>query len=381
MVNRILCLILFLILPLFLFFSEEIPESEFIFRYSKDNKPEFIQKIYWASSPYASKYNFFLKDTNDKIVIQKETEENYLECSLQAGDYFYKIITYNILGQAENETPWEKITIEQAFLPIVESMSIEKLYVEKYYGDPIIIKGKDFTKKVKVQLKDITNITRPIIDGTIVSVENTKIVVQFKLDDLILGKYEMIITNPGNVYAKRPFEVKYKKPVDFLITGGYSPLINSYMGDFNKELVNVFYPGGFQIDFVTFVYKSKYGFFGVGSSFDFTYFHDTKEVSLYLIILKNSFSFNYLYQFNKYIGILPKIGFGISVTGLLFDYGSRELNRNMISADPFITTGVAAQIRPWRSITILTGFDYSQIIYKDSTFGFFKPYVSFGYHF
>lgn len=361
--------------------EESDDQSQFIFKYSEDKRPLFIQKISWPSSQYASKYHFVLKDEKDKILIEKESSVNYLEFSLYSGNYFYNVITYNVLDQAEQETGWQPLTIEKAYLPVINSISIETLYIENYYGDPIVITGKDFTDKVDVKLKDLSNPSRQLIKGVIKESGKDKIVVQFKTDDFTLGNYELLVTNPGNIYAAKPFVVKYKKPVDFLITGGYNPLVNSYMGNFNEALVNVFYPVGFIIDFVIFPFKLKYGFIGFGLSSDFNYLHDKKVVDLYTLLFKNSISFDYLYQFNKYVGILPKIGVGFAFTALIFDYGNKALNKNFMSFDPFITTGFALQIRPYRKFSILTGFDYSQIIYKDSTFGFFKPYISFGYQF
>ncbi|HPO49783.1 MAG TPA: hypothetical protein PLO89_05605 [Spirochaetota bacterium] len=319
-------IILFINAPLI--FSDESEDSKFIFKYSEDNKPLFIQKIFWKSSPYALKYQFLLKDSQDKIIIEKVLETNFLECSLHAGDYHYKIITYNILEQVEQESGWIPVKIEKAYLPTIFSMSIETLYVENYYGDPIVLTGKDFTDKVIVTLKDLSNPARRIITGEIKSKDNNKIVVQFKTEDLTPGKYEVIVTNPGNVYASKSFAVKYKKPVDFLLTGGYGPLLNSYTGDFNKLLLNICYPVSFQIDFVIFALKLKYGFVGFGLSSDITYFDDTKEISLYIIMIKNAITANYLYKFNKRFGILAKIGGGITITGLIFNYGSEDLNNN-----------------------------------------------------
>lgn len=378
-IRKIIILFIFSFSSAIFLFPEEA--SEFVFKYSEDKKPLFLQKICWDGSKYAIKYYVTVKDSNDNILVNKYTDVPSIDCSLEAGEYYYKVISFNVLGQPEQESEWIPIIVEKAYLPIVTSVSINTLYIEKYYGDPIVIYGRDFTDRVTVHLKDLVAHDRPVIKGSIIEHDNGKIVVKFKMEDLTKGAYDLIITNPGNVYAVKPFEVKYVKAVDILLTGGYSPLINGYSGDFNQLLLGVFYPIGFKTDASFFFFKTKYGFFGIGASSDISYFHDTKNVSLYGIIFKNSLSIDYLYQFNKIVGVLPKIGGGMALSAMLFDYGNEELNRNTATFDPFITTGVALQIRPYRFVSILVGADYSQIFYKDSTFGMVKPYISAGYQF
>lgn len=360
---------------------EVIDSSQYEFKYNEDNAPEFIQKIYWEKSEYAVKYKFLLKDLNDRIIIEKDTELDAIEFSLPAGEYFYRLITYNVLGQAEKDTDWIKVVIKKAYLPVINNVSPQTVYIEEYLGDPVVITGADFTDEITVILKDLRDKYRKVVKGKITEQDDKRLVVEFDVKEFINGSYDLILTNPGSVYATHPFSVKYKKPVDIFLTTGYAPLINTHSGDFNPNLTDIFIPGGVRFDAAFFPLKFSFGFFGAGISADFTYFEENKAISMYGFFLRFSHTINYIYYFHRIVGIMPRIGAGISLTGLKFDYGIEHLNKHLVTIDPFFTFGVGVQVRPFRGISIYGGLDYVQIFFGDSSGGFLQPSLSVGYYF
>ncbi len=380
-VKKIILLLIVALFSVVCIFPQDNDDAGFFFKYDDKKKPVFIQKISWEKSPYAVKYNFILKNSAGEVVTDQDVEVNYIESSLPPGNYTYKVTAYNVLEQAEQDSGWIDLVIEKAFLPVILSLSTDTVYLEKNYGDPIIIMGKEFTDKVRVELKDLTNLNRPVIVGVIKDLKDFRLEVAFKKEDFIQGNYELRVINPGNIYDTKPFKVKYKKPVDFMFTVGWAPMINGQSGDFNKLLINTFYPLGAQVDLLLLPIKLRYGFMGFGLTSDFVYIHDTKAVSLYGFFWKNSLTFNYLYQFNKYVGFLVRVGGGMNFTGLLFDYGDPLINRSMISLDPLVTAGLALKITPYRGCSVVIGADYSQTIFKDSFFGTVEPYIATGYYF
>ncbi len=355
-------------------------EEGFLFKY-EGKEALFIQKIFWDKSEYAISYQMLLKDNEDRMIIDVETEDNFREFSLPAGEYFYKIIPFNILGQAEGESRWIPLSIKKAYLPVIYSLSIETIYVEDFYNDPIVIHGKDFTDEVTVHLKDLTDPLRHLITPVIKEKSNSKIELQFKKEDFSFGEYELIVTNPGNIYAIRKINVKFAKPVDIFSTTSYLPIINSQSGNFNSLLSDIFHPFGIRLEFVLFPIKLKYGYIGFGLNGDFNFFNEIQAVTLDGLLFKGSVSANYLYYFNKYFGIHPKFGGGVAFTGMIFNYGNDAINKKYLSADPYFITGAGIQLRVFRGITLYTGFDYIQLFYSDSTFGFFQPYLGAGYYF
>lgn len=385
---KFLLIISFLLFSFNLSYSEEyadpVPiekdEDGFLFKYD-GREAVFIQKIFWNKLSHAVVYKMILKDSEDRTIIEVETEDNFREFSLPAGDYYYKIVPYNILGQPEGETRWIPLQIKKAYLPVIFALSVETIYVEDFYNDPIIILGRDFTDEVTVHLKDLTDTTRRLIKAEIKEVSSTRIAAQFKEEDFKFGDYELIITNPGNVYAVRNISVKFAKPVDIFSTTSYLPMINSKTGDFNQLISDIFNPFGIRVDLSVFPVKLKYGFIGLTLSGDANFFNETRAVALNCFIIKASLNASYVYFFNRYVGILPKIGGGMAFTGMIFDFGNDDINKKYFSADPYFTTGVGVVLRVFRGVSIFTGFDYVQLFYKDSTLGFFQPFVGVGYYF
>ncbi len=356
-------------------------DVNFIFRYNNDNQPEFIQRVTWNASEYSVNYKFMLKDQKNKILINVETEDNFLEFSMKAGDYFYKVTAYNILGQAEQETGWEPIKIEQVYLPVIDSISMEIIYLESYQGEPFIIEGKDFTDRIKVELIDRTSTNNQVKTGKIIEKTRERLSVQFDIKNYVEGEYELKLTNPGGIYAYKQFKIKYKKAVDLIAYAGYAPILNSYMGNYNQLMANVFYPVGFTTNFTFFPIKKRFGFIGFGVSFDINYLEDKKNVTLHTLSIKIGNSVDYLHFLNKYLGIYAKFGAGISFSGYLFDYGNENLKKSYTTINPFISTGVQIAVKPYKHIILFSGFDYNQVFFDDSALGFFRPTVSVGFYY
>jgi hypothetical protein len=71
----------------------------------------FIQRLTWEEIAFASAYEVEVErrmqtGTGFEKVLQEKTGELYLDCSLPAGSYRYRVTVYNLFGRAEASSEW-----------------------------------------------------------------------------------------------------------------------------------------------------------------------------------------------------------------------------------------------------------------------------------
>ena len=80
----------------------------------------FKQKLSWKPEKNALKYKIEIQNVLDSSIIQEfETSNNFIEFSMKAGEYKYRIAAYDFLGRKASETTWKDFTILKAVKPEV----------------------------------------------------------------------------------------------------------------------------------------------------------------------------------------------------------------------------------------------------------------------
>ncbi|GHV85406.1 hypothetical protein AGMMS50230_10140 [Spirochaetia bacterium] len=178
--------------------------------------------------------------------IKQRTENIFVELSLTPGMYRYRINTYNVLGKIAASSEWVGIRVFAAkapaavqFTPLSGSIDSK---AEEFF---LTISGADLAEGAVLYLSpgpDKKSITPSKLSY---SDDETSIIASFPTSSLVLGSYEIVITNPGGIEQRLSgFKVDFERNTGFSVSLGYTPLVP--LGGYLFEKYNkTFYPLGF----------------------------------------------------------------------------------------------------------------------------------------
>jgi len=363
-----------------------------------DKNSEIVQRFSWEANEDVLKYEFTIEEQNDNgEFVEKdfiETENNWVEQTLSAGEYRYKIAAYNFLGIKEQETSWHPVHIIKAYLPNVKDVSPTLLYLEEPQTGVFEINGTDLREGLEVYLGD--NRGKPLIIGTVLEHDekNRKLKVLFNPKELDSKKYSLYVKNIGGLTSRfYPVTIKYKKAVDFDIAGGYQVPVVLFDDTFPQYFdTKVFPVSGFaKITLVPF--KHNYGFWGIGAQGSYTRMFVTKD--LYSIggnLITGHGNLVYqlpIWKKNKADGTKKRLAcielHGGAGVAYLWDYtfhfqhnlDSDPLNSLNLSAD----AGASVQIYLSNRLYLETNVDFVMAFMSDMTLGMVTPGICVGWQF
>jgi hypothetical protein len=109
-----------------------------------------------------------------------------------------------------------------------------------------LVYGRDFTGEAKVRLSAKSGRTRPW-EPVFIERGEGSVTAVFPVyrDDLALDECDIIVTNPGGLFAAAEgFEVTFERPIDFTASLAFTQAL-SLFGSLFKEYNQFFYPLGF----------------------------------------------------------------------------------------------------------------------------------------
>jgi hypothetical protein len=224
---------LLLVMALFLLPALRLSAQE---NHSAD--PRFVQRLSWYADENAIRYEVVIEELPDsREVLRQTTEEDFVEFSLPAGNYRYRIRAWDFFEKPTAYSPWSPLEILQALRP-----ELFEVFVE---DSALSLKGRNLISGALVQLKNRGRVTGEFqilppsdpapADGAVLPLPSP----------LKPGNYELTLENPGGFSTTISFRVDRVKapgPV-FQVSAAYSPLIPLY-GEFNELLDTPFYPAG-----------------------------------------------------------------------------------------------------------------------------------------
>ncbi|MCL2480483.1 MAG: IPT/TIG domain-containing protein [Spirochaetaceae bacterium] len=389
---------------------ESISQSENLSYYIVETEEgvRFVQRIEWNPVEYVYRYEAIVeqRDASNvyKEILNESTEVNFVEISIPAGRYRYKIKVYNLLNRLEGESTWQEFEVYLAIQPVLDSFSPGRFYLDEEGTTVITITGKDFVENAEVFL-----VTRPVPGKTQESVRLTPS--QKKIDptgrvaeasfsdlDLKIGMYDVVVQNPGGLRSSAgPFYISFQKPIDLNISIGWTPMkIFNYMSDSSEtneharyvatnEFMDYIYYYGLSMRFTFIPIKKAFGYLGVELAPYISSFSGNESDGYAVEGFLTGANVNFVYQKHfikrKLVGN-ARLGGGIS---MFYDL-KISYDTGLIS-DPFTTwfysanVGLSLQYFITKKVFVDIGADYQQNFSGSMPSGLIRPGIFFGYQF
>lgn len=262
-----------------LLFSQNF-ENDACYAEETDEGMQFVQRFEWQQMDYILKFEFHLEKMN---TVEKsksneavgdsweeieciETLENTLSIPLEAGTYRYKIIVFNLLGQAEIDSGWIPLEIIKVYEPEISNVSPSTVYMEEPQTGIFTLSGSGLRENCSITFKSEEGISLlpKILEG-----DDKNRELKFYIDPTLLltGQYTIGIENEGGFSTSySPVTVKYKKTFDFDLAAGYSCVFNIFDSRFKEYFGTRILPLSATAKATIIPLKRDFGYFGFGLS-------------------------------------------------------------------------------------------------------------------
>ncbi len=168
---------------------------------------DFSQRLEWKSDKNVFEYKVEVQPSSGNLKTFT-TEKNYVEFSLPAGKYRYRIHAYDFLGREARVSDWMDFEILKASTPEIKlpQKSVDLGSDSKTLEMPVTI--SDVTGATSVEL--VNEETGKVIKGVLVGVGSTAIgsevarasMAQFK--NVPEGSWKLRVTNPSGLASESP---------------------------------------------------------------------------------------------------------------------------------------------------------------------------------
>jgi hypothetical protein len=308
-----------------------------------DGQPVFTQVLRWNADQNALDYQIIVRDSTGAEILNKHETEAEEKLHLAPGSYTYKIITYNLLGQAEAETHWIGFTVIRAEQPKLSAVSPTAIYMDVSDGR-VILTGDKLLPGGVVFLVPLNG--KPPSVGTVVErKDNKEVVVLFPDKACEPGDYCLSFANPGGLSATldRALRIRFQRPVDLLVSLGYAPYVS--LGDpwAVGAWPGAFKPLGFEAGIDLYFIKQRWGFLGLGAGAQWRRMYGGGATAT----LTSDFTLMgmdllYKYRFSRQLHVIARLGGGLSWSCHSFDYEGSS-GPTASSYDPYAQGGIAFQ--------------------------------------
>ena len=210
-------------------------EKKNYFLKETDKGVMLVQRLSWEALDDILGFEFDLEQQDKKTkvwrVIDKRTvKTNYVDVSLPAGDYRFRVRVINLLGQKEDATPYRNFAIRIAYQPEVASVSPQVINFDELEGQTLTITGKNFHEETSFILTN--NFSGAVLRGTVSELKDngTHAVVSFEFTKANPGTYTFAAVDPSDLSAEKDDIVfRFQKPLDIFISGNY--VFNGFIGN------------------------------------------------------------------------------------------------------------------------------------------------------
>jgi hypothetical protein len=380
-------------------------ESPSYFIRETEEGAQFIQKIEWTPMDGILRYEMILERRNAngsyEEYLQEMTEEAFLEVSIPAGNYRYKVLGYNVLNRLGAESAYHSFEVFQALQPLIRNISPNQLFLDgdlfqaTLMGEHLLQDESSEIYLVPIKRNKTDNSSNQpgvIFPSLIYSDSGDTVEMIFDKENLPADSFRIVVVNPGGLRSVyESFQIKrFIKPMDFSISAGYAPLIPFYPFEHSSAshisniLEKTFYPLGFmaRISFVPF--KTQFGFFGFELSPFFSRIETEKDTYTIKTNILNA-SLSLLYQipfFKEKFFLNMRIGGGIaSYAAMTLEYEDGVSSDSLLTLFPEAQAGISGQLFVWSQAFIDLGMDFKFFFAKDMFTIYMNPAISVGWRF
>ncbi len=355
-----------------------------------------------------------LKTNEWSEIRRNKTEDNtpriQVNPLLPPGKYRYKIISYNMIEIAATESDWYDFMIYQAFQPKVNSLSANvnkssTLYLEEFNDGIFKIEGENLfspdkspTSYTEYKLSNIKKKNSFVNVSEILESDNKKarsLSVKFDMNSLDTGKYYFVATDASGLKSeedkKSLLTIKYKKAVDFDVSGGYSCPVILYDDTIKTYMGSSVWPLSMYAKASFIPFKHKYGYLGMGVSANYTRMSvEFDDYSVYGNMLNTHGLFIFQFPIRvktnsgyKHIMTLEAHG-GVGITAiydLKFDFERGDVSDPLNSVNLSFIAGGAIQFYTVGRLFVELNVDYIQAFMSDMSLGMLVPSAGIGWQF
>jgi hypothetical protein len=299
--------------------------------------------------------------------LKERTEQTFLELSLTPGMYRYRILNYNVLGRVGAVSEWTGIRVFAAKQPAAGAISPAAYFVDSPAPEfTLTVTGRDLVEEAQIHIVSGKEGAPPVQASSITySPDETFIEAVFPAEGLALGAYDLVITNPGGMRQTiKGFSVRFSRPLDINVSGGYAPFFPLYGYLFNAYNA-AFYPLGIYGRIGVVPVKRLWGRIGFELSPRYAGMK-TKNDAYTLSGGMTNLDADLLFQKwmrNYTAAVNLRLGGGIAVLSnveFIHQDGSRSGNTG--AALFTINAGAAFQQVVWKNIFLEAGVEYTQFI-------------------
>ncbi|MCS6983791.1 MAG: DUF5683 domain-containing protein [Leptospiraceae bacterium] len=152
---------------------------------------DFVEKtIQWKGRDGSGGYIFELRQSDGKTVYRETIQENRFTVRLSEGDYEFRVGVLNRFGKDPIFSNYIPLKVRLARLPVVEKE--EKVVLPETAQSPILVKGRNFSRDIKVFLKKSDELIAP---EKIIYKDKSELEIILP-KDLLPGSYDLVLQNP-----------------------------------------------------------------------------------------------------------------------------------------------------------------------------------------
>ena len=367
--------------------AEKSAETKNYFLREENDETVLYQHLSWEPLNDILAFEFILdkytKNGKWERLEKKTVQENYTDVSLSPGSYRYKIAVVNLLEQRETESDYRYFDVIRAYQPIVSSISPRTIYFEDIEDDTINVSGKNLNNQTAFSL---TTQSGSAIRGTVVerNKSGSRVKIQFPMNKINPGDYVFTAVDISGLSDEtKMLTFKFRKPVDFYLSGGYA--VNGFIGNkVFKEYFNTDFSAASGILKMTLIpIKRTYGRFGFNITGSGMFMQNKQEFyRLKAGILFFNFNFVYLYPIIK-----RRLHFEVHAgTGPEFLVQTQFLFQDSQSPSRWfwgmaVNTGTAFQIFVYKKLYIEINVEHIFPLQKGFPTYIIQPSLSIGWEF
>lgn len=235
----------------------------------------FYQRLAWTADEYAFRYEVIIEkeaEGNYGEALRESTGNSFIDVSLQAGRYRYRVIPYDLLDRPVEASEWVFFEIILALDPRITNFSPSAFYLHEDTLWILDIKGTNLDPAAELYLRR-PGTDSPAIVPVELQITGEGLRAVFTEEELKSGHYEIYVKNPGGLDAsKGNFGIVFRRSFDLYLGLSYSPYLPLY-GEMNTLLGSKFFPAGAMASFTVIPFKLEFGYFGFQLSAVWHYFH------------------------------------------------------------------------------------------------------------
>jgi len=323
----------------------------------------FVQTLRWEPNPDVFKYDFTIEKEGRRgkyeLVDHQETTENFVNVTLSAGHYRYKLILYNFLGLPELETDWYPLDVIKAYQPKISSISPSTIYLEEEQDGIFVVEGYELRPDTTFVLKNGSKELTPIKVEN--DSRNRRVKLYFNPDDLDSGNWSVVATNVGGLkFNYTPLKIQFKKAQDFDISGGYSfiwiPGDNTFKEYFHTQISAL----GLSLRATYIFLKTKKAYYGISLNLANCYYANTLpkyDLSTFFTIANIDFNVQFPFM-DKKLFIDVRGGAGLTAFyDMHFEFAHNISSPPLYVLAPSVSLGSSVIFYPTKRLFISFGFD------------------------